>query len=223
MPSSAPGPLVFITPDDLDPGRLVETVNESCRAGLAWVQLRRKHDDAKPLLDLAERLRVVTSTHGALLIVNDRVDVAAACEADGVHLPEAGMTARDARRILGAQALIGRSVHSIASLQAQPEADWIQFGAIFPTPSKAQFSPQGLGSLGDASAQATRLGMQICAVGGIDERNVEAAKQAGAHAVAVIRAIADAADPAQATIRLLAAWNDSKAAVAAVAPTPGLR
>jgi thiamine-phosphate pyrophosphorylase len=203
MGTSAISGVVLVTPDDLPSTSLEHVVEEACRGGVSCVQLRRKRDDGGEVLRLAKRLREITRRHNARLLVNDRVDIAALAQADGVHLPERGMRVADARKILGPKALIGRSVHSIQSLLSQPGADWVQFGPVFPTPSKMEFGAQGLEELSRAAESAHREGLALCAVGGIDEHCAAQAIEAGADAIAVIRSIAADANPYAAARRLL--------------------
>jgi thiamine-phosphate pyrophosphorylase len=166
------------------------------------VQLREKDRSARELLALAQRLRVVTARAGALLLVNERVDVALACDADGVHLPGGAVSVAEARALLPAGALVGVSVHAPEELVGC-DADYALFGPVFATPSKAAFGPpQGRARLAAAVAASP---VPVLAVGGVDVDGVRACREAGAYGVAVIRAIVGADDPAAATRALLAA------------------
>jgi thiamine-phosphate pyrophosphorylase len=172
-------------------------------ATTAAVHVRDKRLGGRDLLALARRLRAVTRDAGQLLLVNDRVDVALAAGADGVHLPSAGIPAREARRLLGPAALVGVSCHSADDVRRARDggADYATFGPVFDTPSKRAYgAPVGLAALADAA----RLGLPLVALGGIDVRNAAAAREAGASAVAAIRAWVAAEDPA-AAVRALAA------------------
>lgn len=160
--------------------------------GSVRVQVREKDLDGGPLLALAREVIAIARPLGAEVWINDRVDVALAAGADGVHLPERGLAIAEARA-LGAKA-IGCSRHSIEGARdaARDGADVVQLGPIFATPSKAGvIEPLGTGVLG------VRLGVPLVAIGGIDspERAREAAR-AGADAVAVIRAAWTSVDPA---------------------------
>ncbi len=178
---------------------LVDVVAAALDAGLPAVQLREKDLPGRALLALAERLRAATARTDALLLVNDRVDVALAAGADGVHLGGGSMPVDDARRLLPADALVGVSTHAADEVRATT-ADYAVFGPVRATPSKASFGPpQGIERLRAATAAA----VPVLAIGGIEPGDVPAMRAAGAHGVAVIRAILAAADPAAATRALL--------------------
>jgi thiamine-phosphate pyrophosphorylase len=179
---------------------LVDVVSAALDAGLPAVQLREKDLPGRPLLALAERLRRVTADRGASLFVNDRLDVALAVDADGVQLGERSFSTSVARESLPGR-LVGASVHDVDAAAAS-EADFVVFGPVFATPSKAAFGPpHGLPVLA-AAARAARV--PVVAIGGIEPSRVAAVRAAGAHGVAVVRAILAAADPAAATKDLLA-------------------
>jgi thiamine-phosphate pyrophosphorylase len=175
-------------------------VERALDAGLPAVQLREKDLPGRPLLALAERLRRATAARGAQLFVNDRLDVALAAGADGVHLGGASMPVEVARTLLPGL-LVGASVHGIEEA-ARSAADFLFFGPVFATPSKAAFgAPQGLAAL-EAAARASDR--PVLAIGGLDAARVAAVRATGAHGVAVIRAILAAPDPAAAARALLA-------------------
>jgi len=177
---------------------LVTVVESALEAGLPAVQLREKDLGGRALLALAERLRAATARRGALLFVNDRVDVALAVGADGVHLGAGSMPASAARRLVGAAGLIGVSTH--APGEAAPDADFLFFGPVWETPSKR--GAQGPGRLAEAARTAA---VPVLAIGGVTADRVPAARTAGAAGVAVIRAILAAPDPGAATRAILAA------------------
>lgn len=180
---------------------LVDVVSRALDAGLPAVQVREKDLPGRPLLALAERLRHATTARGALLFVNDRLDVARAVGADGVHLGEASFPVAVARECLP-QALVGASIHGVPEAAAST-ADFVFFGPVFATPSKAASGPpHGPQRLAEA-VRATRC--PVLAIGGIDATTLPAVRASGAHGVAVIRAILAAADPAAATRVLLTA------------------
>ena len=184
---------------------LVTVVGECLAAGLPAVQVREKDLSAADLVALCRRLRGPTRARGALLIVNDRVDVALAAEADGVQRTGASLPIDAIRAIAGARLLIGASAHSLeGAVEAESRgADWVVFGPIYDTPSKRAYgAPQGL----DALAKVTgRLRVPVVAIGGITPARVSAVRASGAFGVAAIAAILDAASPADATRRFLEA------------------
>ena len=173
------------------------------------VQLREKDLPGGVLLKLASRLKETVASR-ALLVVNERADVTLACGADGVQLGEEGLPVAAVRRLVGADLLIGRSVHSVESaLRAEAEgADFLIAGAIFPTGSHSQAEPAGVGLL---SRIAPRVRIPVLGIGGIGHHNVAQVIEAGAHGAAVISAILSAEHPEEAASRLLAqmtsAWR----------------
>lgn len=195
--------LVVITDPDAGEGRgVVEVVRRALLAGAPAVQLRAKRETGREMLALAETLRAETRAAGALLFVNDRVDVALAAGADGAHLGDDDLPLAAARGIVPPGFLLGRSVDTAEEArQAEREgADYVGFGPVHATPSKLDAAPPvGLGGV-RAVAGATRL--PVVAIGGIDERNVSAVAAAGADGVAVIRAVMRAAAP-EAAVRAL--------------------
>jgi thiamine-phosphate pyrophosphorylase len=178
---------------------LTAVVAEAAAGGLGAVQLREKDLPAAALLALAQELRHVAPD--TPLLVNDRVDVALAVGAAGVHLPADGLLIAVARRLLGPDAVVGRAVHAVAEAErAEAEgADYVMLGTIFATASKPGREPGGL-DLVRAAARAVRI--PVIAIGGIDERNVAATIGAGAYGVAVMSAILRAPAPAAAVERL---------------------
>jgi thiamine-phosphate pyrophosphorylase len=194
--------LVLVTDRRATAGRdLVETIARALDAGLPAVQLREKDLPGRELCTLAERLRVATRRTNALLFVNDRVDVAVAVEADGVHVGAAGLPVAVVRRLAPGY-LVGASTHASDEVAAT-EADFVFFGPVHATPGKAAYgAPQGLARLADAVARAR---VPVVAIGGMDADAAPDLRRAGAHGVAVVRAILAAADPAEATRRLLVA------------------
>ena len=175
---------------------LEEAVAQAVEGGANLVQLREKGLPAAGLLALAEKLRAVTRGR-AIFLVNDRLDVALACAADGVHLPEQGLPVAVARRLAGEGFFIGRSVHSVAeAVRAQEEgADYVQVGTIFASRSHPDQPVAGLGLL---EAVAAAVSIPILAVGGVTAANVGEAMAAGASGAAVISAMLAAPSPREA-------------------------
>lgn len=181
---------------------LLDVVTAALRGGVGAVQLRERGLETRALLDLATALRSATRAAGAALLINDRIDVALACDADGVHLPGHSFTVADARTLLGPRRLIGVSTHHPEEVVAAAAAgaDFAVFGPLFATPSKAPFGPPlGLDALRAARA-ATAL--PLFGIGGIDPGNAAAVRTAGADGIAVIRAVLAAADPTAAAAAL---------------------
>lgn len=198
--------LVVVTDAECGEGReLVEVVRAALQGGAPCVQLRAKRESTREMLDLAHRLREETRRAGALLFVNDRVDVALAAGADGAHLGEDDLPVEVARGIVPAGFLLGMSVDTPSGAEAAERAgaDYVGVGPVLATPSKQDAGP-AIGLEGVAAVRAaTRL--PVVAIGGIDAENTEKIAAAGAHGVAVIRAVMQAPDPAEATRRLMEA------------------
>ena len=171
------------------------------RGGADFVQLRDKTASHREFLREAKRVIAVTRRAGVALVINDRIPVARAIGADGVHLGQDDVAIAVARRRLGPGRLIGKSTHSLAqAFAAQGEgADYIGFGPIFPTPTKPDY-----GSIGTRSIRsvAQSLTIPVVCIGGIDAQNLAEVLGAGADRVAVVRAVCAADDPESAARRL---------------------
>lgn len=167
--------------------RLEHWLGDLEAAGVDAVQVREKE-----LAD-GELYRLVCAARRAwphLLLVNGRIDVARAAGADGVHLPAAGVPVAPLRQRFGPGAVIGRSTHDPAEVATARAAgaDYVTFGPVFPTPSKARYGrPPGLAGL----ARATAQGLPVLALGGIGPERLAEVAAAGAHGVAGIRAFHD--------------------------------
>ena len=180
---------------------LTDVVRAALDGGVRAVQLREKDLEGRELYALAERLRTLTARYQAHLLVNDRLDVALAVEADGVHLGQHSFSVKDARRLLGAGKLIGVSTHSRQEITAAQGADFMLFGPVYYTPSKAAYGePQGPDRLRAAVAHSA---VPVFAIGGIKTERVAEVVETGAHGIAMISAISAAPDPAQAARELL--------------------
>jgi thiamine-phosphate pyrophosphorylase len=171
--------------------------------GAVAVHLREKDLGGRDLLALAVALRAACRARGQLLLVNDRVDVALAAEADGVHLPAAGIPPADARRVLPPAALVGVSCHCAEDVARARDggASYAFLSPIFDTPSKRAYGPP-LGV--EALRAAAALGLPLVALGGVGPERVPALLAAGAAGVAAIRAWLEGPDPAAAVRALLA-------------------
>jgi thiamine-phosphate pyrophosphorylase len=187
-------------------GRDIVTVATAALDGGATViQLRDKSASTRKLIEEGRELRALTQAKGALLIVNDRIDVALAVNADGAHVGQDDMPVALARRLLGAHRLLGVSA---ATLQEAEEAvaagaDYLGVGPVFPTQAKADAGPAtGVERL---SEMARLFALPLVAIGGITVENVRSVVQAGATGVAVISAVVHAEDISAAASRLRAA------------------
>ncbi|HIE13130.1 MAG TPA: thiamine phosphate synthase [Desulfotomaculum sp.] len=181
---------------------VLEVAREAIRGGAGIIQLREKQLPARGFLELALLLRKVASEAGVPLIINDRVDIAAASGADGVHLGQEDLPVSAARRILGEAAIIGVSTHSVAEAVAaeQDGADYIGVGPVFPPATKPGLEPKGL-SLLTAVIEAVHL--PVVAIGGIRPENLPSVLGTGVNRVAVVSAVAGAPDVAGNTALML--------------------
>jgi thiamine-phosphate pyrophosphorylase len=169
-------------------GALETVVDRACAAGVRAVQLREKDLSAKALHELAVTMREVTRRSRSRLFINDRADIALGVGADGVHCPEGGLPVRLVKRICP-DALVGASAHRLerAKEAAAAGADFVLFGPVFATPSKARFGkPQGLDAL---AAVAREAGVPVLAIGGITPENAHLCLDKGAAGVGVVSAV----------------------------------
>ncbi len=193
--------LYVVTPD-LPAERVLDIAAAAARGGADIIQLRHKTLPRGELLNLALRLRELIND--ALFIVNDHVDIAVLSGADGAHLGPDDLSIEAARRVSGDRLLIGASASTVDAARAAlaEGADYIGCGAAFATPVKSEkriIGPEGVAEVAGALAP-----VPVFAIGGVDESNVEQLIALGLWRVCVIRAVADAADPEQATRRLRA-------------------
>jgi thiamine-phosphate pyrophosphorylase len=185
--------LYLITPDDTDSARLFARVRPLLPQA-ACLQYRNKRADAALRRQQAGGLRGLCSAAGVPLIVNDDPALAMAVGADGVHLGEHDGAIATARALLGCEAIIGVSCYDDAALArdaAAQGADYIAFGAFFPSPTKPNARRAGIGLLREAQG----LGLPCVAIGGITPDNARALIDAGADLLAVVSGVFDAADP----------------------------
>jgi thiamine-phosphate pyrophosphorylase len=188
--------LYLITDRTQTAGRpLLDVIEQALHGGVDAVQLRERDLPASEVLDLARQLCPLCRRYGARLLINDRIDVALAVQADGVHLPVNSFAPADARRLLGPAAIIGVSTHTLAEARAAVAggADFILFGPVFDTPSKRPFgSPVGLPALADTVRE---VGIPVLAIGGVTADRVAALRRCGAQGIAVVSALLTAGDP----------------------------
>ncbi|HEY9696189.1 MAG TPA: thiamine phosphate synthase [Trichocoleus sp.] len=173
---------------------LFETVEAALQGGLSLVQYRDKNADDLTRMRHAERLKQLCHKYDALFIINDRVDLALAVEADGVHLGQEDVPIAFARQLLGSQKIIGRSTHKPDDLKRAIEegADYVGVGPVYETPTKAGRAAVGLDYVRYAAQNAS---LPWFAIGGIDTDNLEEVLAAGAERVAVVRAIMSTEQP----------------------------
>jgi thiamine-phosphate pyrophosphorylase len=173
-------------------------LEQALRGGVDIVQLRSKNGTDAQIVAAGRRYATLCAAHGALLILNDRPDLVEDAGADGVHVGQEDVTVTEARRIVGPRRLVGLSTHSPAQIDVaavEPAVDYIGVGPVHATPTKPGRPPVGLELVRYAAAYARQ---PFFAIGGVDTANVAAVRSAGAHRVAVVRALTEAGDPQRA-------------------------
>jgi thiamine-phosphate pyrophosphorylase len=169
-----------------------EFLEAALRGGVDLVQLRMKEAQDAAIMEAGWRFRAACERHGALFILNDRPDLAAAIDADGVHVGQGDVPVAEARRNVGSDRLVGLSTHSPAQVDGGGSADYIGVGPVYATPTKPGRPGVGLELVRYA---ASRAAVPFFAIGGISASRVAGVRSAGATRIAVVRALTDAPDP----------------------------
>jgi thiamine-phosphate pyrophosphorylase len=170
------------------------------QGGATLVQLRDKRSETRRMIEHARAIKVALAPFNVPLLINDRVDVALACGADGVHVGQSDMAVDDARRLLGPDAIIGLSIKTTAQAEAAPVdvLDYVGVGGVFATTSKdntsAPIGAAGLARIADVLRRRAP-GFPVCGIAGIDAGNAAEVIAAGADGVAVISALSLKRDP----------------------------
>ncbi len=196
---------LYLITDRLQTGTrtLLEVVEEALAGGVKAVQLREKELTSRELYELAFEMKKLTIRYGAKLLINDRIDIALAVDADGVHLGSGSIPVYRARKLLGKNRLIGVSCHNqVNAITAQEKgADFITFGPVFYTASKAKYGkPVDIDKLESVSHLLT---IPVFAIGGVNATNTREVLTTGATGIALISAIIAAREPRQAAQTLL--------------------
>lgn len=195
--------LYLVTDRPLSLGRDIEQiVSEAVEGGATIVQLREKECPTGEFVALARRLKALLAPLGVPLIINDRVDVALAADADGVHIGQSDMPYEDARRLLGYDKIIGLSVENFEDLERANalDVDYIGISPVYGTPTKSDTAePFGLEGLRKAVAMSVH---PTVAIGGMNSSTIAAVMQAGTDGVAVVSAICSAPSPRKAAEEL---------------------
>ncbi|WP_138004787.1 thiamine phosphate synthase [Halalkalirubrum salinum] len=193
----------------------LEVVEGAIAGGIDVVQLREKGVDARSRYELGVELRELTAAHDVPLLVNDRADLAAAIDADGVHLGQSDLPIEAARELLGEDAIVGCSASRVSAARAAVNAgvDYLGVGAVYETTSKDVSGDRNGIGLDRVSVIAEAVDVPIVAIGGITAQNAAAVRTAGADCVAVVSEIAAAEDPEAATRSLVAAGTGVSADV----------
>ncbi|MEF1229981.1 thiamine phosphate synthase [Vibrio fortis] len=200
---SNPYKLYLVTDDQQDLATLEHVVKQSVAGGVTMVQVREKHGDVRAFIERAQRVKAILSGTGVPLIINDRVDVALAVDADGLHLGQSDMPAEIARQLMGEGKILGLSIENEQQLKEAEHLpiDYIGLSAIFATPTKTNtkkhWGVEGLKS----ALETTKL--PIVGIGGINESNIPELMATGVHGLALVSAICQADDPKAAAQHLL--------------------
>ncbi len=199
-------PLLVITDRRLARRPLLPLIEEVLAAGVRWVMVREKDLPEAELILLTQAIVERARRVGALVVVNTWASVAAACGADGVHLPQ-GRSVAEARRVVGPDRWVGVSAHSLeeARRAAEAGADYITLSPIFPPTSKPGYGPPlGLETL---RAVARALSIPVIALGGITPENARACREAGAAGIAILGPVMAAEDPGAVVRAYRSAWG----------------
>ncbi|ENM6581415.1 thiamine phosphate synthase [Vibrio alginolyticus] len=195
--------LYLVTDDQQDLATLKRVVRKAVEGGVTMVQVREKHGDVRAFIERAQAVKDILKDTNVPLIINDRVDVALAVDADGVHLGQSDMPATIARELIGPNKILGLSIENeeqLAEADSLP-IDYIGLSAIFATPTKTNTKKfWGIDGL-KMALETTSL--PIVAIGGINESNIPQLSATGVHGLALVSAICRAEDPKAASEYLL--------------------
>jgi thiamine-phosphate pyrophosphorylase len=203
----------LVDPEHAGGRDLAELARLVAQGGATLVQLRDKRSDTRVMVERARAVKAALAPFNVPLLINDRVDVALAAGADGVHVGQDDMAAADARRLLGREAMIGLSIKTVAQAEAAPVdlIDYAGIGGVFATSSKnntkAPIGPAGLTRVAEV-LRARVANFPVCGIAGIDAGNAAEVIAAGADGVAVISALSLKSDP-QAAARELGGVVDA--------------
>ncbi len=199
--------LYLVTDDQQDIVTLKHVVRKAVEGGVTMVQVREKHGDVRAFIERAQAVKEILKDTKVPLIINDRVDVALAVDADGVHLGQSDMPAYIARQLIGPNKILGLSIEDerqLAEVDALP-IDYIGLSAIYSTQTKTNTKKHwGIEGL-KMALNSTSL--PIVAIGGINETNIPALSATGVHGLALVSAICHADDPKAACEYLLGLMN----------------
>ena len=198
-----PYQLYLVSDDNQDIATLCDVVRAAIAGGVTMVQLREKHSDIQAFISRAKAVKLALAGSGVPLIINDRVDVALAVQADGVHLGQSDMPAELARQLIGPDMLLGLSVENEQQLQIAQNlpVDYLGISAIFATPTKTDTVNQwGITGLMAAVASSS---LPLVAIGGINDSNIQQVAATGVDGIALVSAICHAPCPRLASQKLL--------------------
>ena len=187
--------LYFITDStSVPPERFLPVVDAACRGGATILQLREKDKSTREYMELAAEVHQITLRYGVPLIIDDRVDVALAVEAEGVHVGQSDMPVRLARKLMGKGRIVGATTKTVPqALEAYEQgADYLGVGAIYPTTTKVKTILTPVSTLKDI---VKAVPIPVNAIGGLNKDNIFVLKDSGIAGVCAVSAIMKAADP----------------------------
>ncbi|WP_063668729.1 thiamine phosphate synthase [Aliivibrio fischeri] len=203
-----PYTLYLVTDEKQDIDTLCHVVAEAVKGGVTMVQVREKHGDVRAFIQRSLAIKEILKDSGVPLIINDRVDVALAVQADGVHLGQSDMPAQIARQLIGPDMILGLSVENETQLRNAQElpVDYLGISAIFSTPTKTNIIKEwGIQGLAFAVKESQ---LPLVAIGGINDSNIREVVDTGVDGIALVSAICHASSPKQASQALLGLMND---------------
>ncbi len=180
-------------------------IEEACKGGITLIQLREKEKTTREYITLAQQVHSITQRYGIPLIIDDRVDVALAINAEGVHVGQSDMPVRIARRLMGNDKIIGATTKTVAQAElAYAEgADYLGVGAIYPTTTKVQTVRTSVDTL---KAIVKAVPIKVNAIGGLNKDNIGILAGSGIDGICAVSAIMKADDPKRAAQELKAAF-----------------
>lgn len=200
---NSPYTLYLVTDDQQDIDTLCHVVAEAIKGGVTMVQIREKHGDVRAFIERSIAVKNVLKNSGVPLIINDRVDVALAVQADGIHLGQSDMPANLARQLIGPDMILGLSVENETQLREAQDlpVDYLGISAIFSTPTKTNIIKEwGIDGLTKAVKESK---LPLVAIGGINETNIKKVADTQVDGIALVSAICHATSPKQASEGLL--------------------
>lgn len=200
--------MYFITDSTFcDEAEFFRRVESACRGGVTLVQLREKNRTTREYLALAEAVHKITQKYAVPLIIDDRVDVALATGAEGVHVGREDMPINIARRLMGENKIVGATVKTVAqALEAYENgADYLGVGAIYPTTTKVKTVITSVETL---KAIVRAVPIKVNAIGGLNKDNIHVLKNSGIDGICAVSAIMKAPDPQKAAAELKEAFYD---------------
>jgi len=198
--------LYFITDStSVSAERFLPTVEAACKGGASLIQLREKNRSTREYMELANSTHEITKRYNIPLIIDDRVDVALAIGAEGVHVGQTDMPVKIARQLMGADKIIGATTKTVPqALEAYEQgADYLGVGAIYPTTTKVVTI---LTSVDTLKAIVKAVPINVNAIGGLNKNNIDVLKGSGISGICAVSAIMKAEDPERATRELKAAF-----------------